>query len=834
MNGIGRLLALALRQTWRDARGGELRVLAAALVIACAAVAAVGFFTDRIRLVLDHQAGELLAADLVIAGTQPPADFLDAEAARRGLAHARTLTFPSVVLNGETSALAELKAVAPGYPLRGTLKVAPEPYAPATDSHGIPARGTVWADAQLLGELGAQVGDRLDVGAGSYTIARVLAYEPDRGGDLFSLAPRLLMHLDDVPATQLVQPGSRVTWRLLLAGAPEALAGYRDWLGLRLPASARVQDVREARPELRVALERAGRFLGLAATAAVLVAGVGIAIAARRYALRHRDAVALMRCFGVTQRRVLALYGIELVLLGLAGGLVGAALGWLAQQGLASILGTLAGGELPAASWRPLPATLATGLVAVLGYAAPPLAQLRTVPPLRVLRRESAPADPWTAAGYVSATLAAAALVLWQAGEPRLAGYVLAGTLATGVVLAAGAWALTRLLGRLRARVGVAWRFGLANVARRGGASVVQVVAIGIGLMVLLVLTLVRTDLLAGWRASLPPEAPNRFLINIQPGEVAALQAQLRADGLGGAALHPMVRGRLTQIGDRPVAAADYAEPRAQRLVEREFNLSWAARPQPDNRIVAGTWFGADARGRPEVSVEQGLAETLGIRLGDRLRFAVAGQTVEGTVTSLRSVEWDSFNVNFFVVFPPGVLDALPATWITSFYLPPGRQALVAELVRAHPSVTVLDIEALMQKVREIVERVVLGVEYVFLFTLAAGLAVLYAAIQATHDERRHEAALARTLGAPRSVVLQGLIAEFAVLGLLAGVLAATGASALGWGLARQVFDFAYRPDPLLWLAGAAAGVFGVGLAGLAGTRAVLDQPPLATLRAGG
>ncbi|HMZ10243.1 MAG TPA: ABC transporter permease, partial [Plasticicumulans sp.] len=346
MSAAARLLALALRQTWRDARGGELRVLVAALVIACAAVAAVGFFTDRIRLVLERQAGELLAADLVIAGTQPPADFLDAEAGRRGLAHARTLTFPSVVLNADASALAELKAVAPGYPLRGALKTAPEPYAPAADTRETPVPGTVWADERLLAELGAGVGSTLDVGASRLTVTRVLAYEPDRGGDLFSLAPRLMMALADLPATQLVQPGSRVTWRLLLAGTPEAVAGYRDWLGLRLPASMRVQDVREARPELRVALERAGRFLGLAAVAAVLVAGVGIAIAARRYALRHRDAVALMRCFGVTQGRVLALYSIELALLGLAGGLAGAGLGWLAQQGLAAILGELAGGTL--------------------------------------------------------------------------------------------------------------------------------------------------------------------------------------------------------------------------------------------------------------------------------------------------------------------------------------------------------------------------------------------------------------------------------------------------------------------------------------------------------
>lgn len=826
---------LALRQLGRDLRSGELRVLLFALVVAVAAVSAVGFFTDRIHRALERQAGELLAADLVVRASQPLPPALSDAAHARGLQVAQTWSFPSVVLAGERSALAELKAVSPGYPLRGALKTSRAPFAPAQVTQQLPVPGSVWLDERLFAELGVQVGDRVDVGASSLRVDGVITYEPDRGGDLFSLAPRLLMNLADVPATQLVQFGSRVNYRLLLAGTPAALAEWRAWLQApgHLPEGARLQDVREARPELQAALDRAQRYLGLAAVVAVIVAGVGIAIAARRFALRHWDGVAVMRCFGATQARIAALFGIELLALGLLGGLAGAALGWAGQEGLTRLLGFLAGGELPAPSWRPLAPALTTGVVATLGFAAPPLLHLRRVPPLRVLRGDLGPVDVWAGSAYVAALAAVAGLLLWQADELKLATLVLAGTAGAGLLLAAGAWVLTRALARLRGRVGVAWRFGLANIARRGGASVVQVVAIGTGLMALLVLTLVRGDLLAGWRDSLPVDAPNRFLINIPPAEVDAVAVFLRAHGVPQAELYPMVRGRLTRIGERAVSAADYPDPRAQRLVEREFNLSWAEQPQSDNRIVAGRWFGREARGRAEVSVEADLAQTLGIHLGDRLRFAIAGQDVDATVTSLRSVEWDSFHVNFFVVFPPGVIEQMPATWITSFYLPAERSALLADLVRAHPAVTVLDIEALLAKVREIIERVVQAVEYVFLFTLAAGLAVLFAAIQATRDERRREAALVRTLGAPRALILKGLLAEFAVLGLLAGLLAASAAAVLGWGLATQVFEFSYRPDPLLWLSGALAGVLGVGAAGWLGTRDVLEQPPLATLRGG-
>lgn len=823
---------MALRALRRDWRSGELRVLAVALLIAVASVAAVGFFTDRIQQAMERKASELLGADLVVAAPDPIQPLLAEEAHRRSLQTAETLHFRSVVVAGELTQLAEVKAVGPGYPLRGALQVSDRPFSTPRTITAIPSPGQVWLDERLLQTLGLQVGDSVDLGSRNFRIEQVLAYEPDRAGDLFSIAPRLLLNLADIPSTGLVQRGSRVEYRLLLAGEPAALEGFRAWAKPLLKTGEKLQGVRDARAELRAALERAQRFLSLAALVSVLLAGVGVAIAARRFAARHWDSVAIMRCVGATQPLVIRLFVLELLALAVLAGAAGLAVGYFAQYGLSGVLSQLVSRtELPSPSGLPLWPALATGFVTLLGFGLPPLLRLREVSPLRVLRRDLGPVDSRLLALYGPAVAATAALLVWQAGEWRLALYVCAGVAGTVVALSLAAWGLVKALNLLRGRVGVAWRFGLANIARRGPGSAAQVVALGLGLMALLMLTLVRTDLLTGWRASLPADAPNHFLINIQPGEVAAVRDFLRERGLNGVELFPMVRGRLIAIGGRPVGPDDYDNPRAKRLVEREFNLSWTDRLQEDNRIVAGRWWSAGEQDLGAASVEQGLAKDLGIALNDTLRFEVAGQTLEAKVTSLRSVEWDSFRANFFVVFPSGVLDAYPATWITSFHLPQDRKPLLAELVRQYPSVTVLDVEALMAKVREIMDRVIAAVEYVFLFTLLAGLVVLYAAIQATLDERRFESAVLRTLGARRTVVRESLLAEFATLGLLAGVLAAAAATLLGFILAHQVFEFPYRWNPWILVLGGGVGALGVGLAGLFGARSALAEPPWRGLR---
>ncbi|HRZ24711.1 MAG TPA: FtsX-like permease family protein, partial [Candidatus Contendobacter sp.] len=701
------LIRMALRALRRDWQSGELRVLAVALLIAVASVAAVGFFTDRIQLAMERKASELLGADLVVSAPNPLQPMLAEEARRRDLQTAETLNFRSVVLAGETTQLTEVKAVGPGYPLRGTLQISDAPFAPPRTVTAIPEPGQVWLDERLMQTLALRVGDALDLGVRTFQVEQVLAYEPDRAGDLFSIAPRLLMNLADIPSTGLVQPGSRVEYRLLLAGEPAALDDFKAWAQSRLKTGERLQGVRDARAELRAALERAQRFLNLAALVSVILAGVGVAIAVRRFAARHWDSVAILRCVGATQTLVIRLFVLELLMLATLAGAAGLLVGYLAQYGLSGVLGPLVSAtELPPPSWRPILPALATGFVTLLGFGLPPLLRLREVPPLRVLRRDLGPVDPHLLALYGPAVLATVALLVWQAGEWRLALYVCAGVVGTVAALAVAAWGLVQALNLLRGRVGVAWRFGLANIARRGSGSAVQVVALGLGLMALLMLTLVRTDLLTSWRSSLPADAPNHFLINIQPGEVDGVRAFLRERGSSSAELFPMVRGRLTAINGRAVGPDGYDNPRAKRLVEREFNLSWTDRLQEDNRILSGRWWNPEDRGQGVASVEVGLAKDLGIALNDTLRFQIAGQSLEAKVTSLRSVEWDSFRANFFVVFPSGVLDAYPATWITSFHLPPDRKAVLAELVRQYPSVTVLDVEALMGKVREIMDRV--------------------------------------------------------------------------------------------------------------------------------
>jgi putative ABC transport system permease protein len=826
-----KMLGFSLRALRRNWRAGELKVLAAALVIAVASITSVGFFTDRVRLAMSQQASELLAADLVVAASHAPRAEWEARATRLGLRSAHTASFPSVVLAGDNAQLVEVKAVSAGYPLRGTLRIADAPFGAERAAQGIPAPGTVWVDTRLMGVLGLKVGAGFELGAMHFTVARVLAYEPDRGGNMFSFAPRVLMNDSDLARTRLLGPGSRVSYALLLAGREEALATLRAWLAPRLKEGERVLDVRDARPELKTALERAEKFLGLAALVSVLLAGVAVASAARRYSARHLDGAAVMRCLGATQGFITRLHLLEMFWLGLGASLVGCIVGFAAQEVLAQLQAGLLAAKLPAPSFRPVWVGVLTGLILLLGFASPAILRLKTVPPARVLRRDLGPLPAGALTVYGAAVAAMSALLLWQAADVPLTVYVLAGAAGTLLVLALVAYGLVRVLNLLRGQVGIAWRYGLANIARRAQGSVAQILAFGLGIMVLLLLSLVRSDLLAAWQSKLPPDAPNQFVINVQPDQVQPMRTFFAAHGLKEAQLYPMVRGRLAAVNGRAVTPSDYADDRARRLVEREFNLSWATQPQEDNRIVAGRWWSGDERGRHEVSVEKGLAETLGLKLGDELAWRIADREVRVRITSLRKVEWDSFRANFFVVAPPGLLESYPATWITSFHLPAGNRDLLARLVRAFPNITLIDVDALMTKVRAIMDRVNLSVQYVFLFTLFAGLTVLYSAIQSTQDERLYESALLRTLGASRAHILKGLAAEFVVLGLLAGVLAALAASLAGFVLARQVFHLAYTFNPWLWLAGLAGGAIGVGVFGILGARFVLNRPPLQSLR---
>ncbi|MEO1765890.1 ABC transporter permease [Thiobacter aerophilum] len=822
-------MTLALRLFLREWRAGELTVFVLALLVAVAAVTTVSFFTDRVNQALDRQASELLAADLVLASDHPIEAHREAQARALGLAVAHSAVFPSMVVAAGHAHLAEIKAVSEGYPLRGRLRITAATGKGMDVAHG-PAPGTVWADARLMGALNLVPGNVIEVGRKALTLVAVLEREPDRAGDFFNIAPRLMMNEGDLPATGLITVGSRIRYRLLVAGQPRAVAAYRRAIEPKLARGERLEGVSDARPEIRSALERSRSYLGLAALVAAVLSSVALALAARRFVIRHLDACAIMRCLGAAQRRIFGLYFVQLLVLGAVGGLVGSLMGMAAQEVLARLLAGQLGLLLPLPGPMPLIEGMLLGAVLLTAFGVVPLARLARVPTLRVLRRELAPPTGLGRAGQALAVAVLAALFLWKAGEPRLALYVATGLGAVLGVAWLAASALLALVARLRSRAHGVLFYGLAAVTRRGESSRLVILAFAVGLMALLLVTLVRGDLLASWQRTLPANAPNRFLINVQPDQVSSLAHFMNQQGLAPPTFYPTVRGRLIAINDRPVRARDYADERSQRLVEREFNLSWASTLRSDNRVVAGRFWQAQT-GLSQWSVEEGIAKTLGIRLGDRLRFDVAGTVVEAPVTNLRHVDWDSMRVNFFVIGTPGLLAGQPASYITSFHLPRGREAVLDALVRAFPNVSVIDVAAILEEVRGIMDRVAQTLEFVFLFTLLAGLMVLYAALVATRDERMYEAALMRALGARRGQLLLAQWLEFALIGALAGLVGAAGAAFVAWALAERVLDLPYTMNPMLWLIGVAAGCVGVAFAGVFATRRVLGTPPLTILR---
>lgn len=826
-----KLLRFSTRMLLRDWRAGELRVLSLALVIAVASVTTVGFFADRVQQAMVRQGNQLLGADLIIASDRPLGDAYAKAARAQGLAVSSALHFPSMVAKESGSVLAEVKAVGPGYPLRGRVRITTGPDESARDASGIPERGSVWVDERLLAQLELAIGDVLQVGNRGLKVAARVVQEPDMSIRFLSLGPRLLMNLEDLPATGLVQTGSRIAYRFMLAGNAEAVKTFRAWLEPQLDRGERVEGVRDARPEMKAALERAEKYLGLASLVTVVLAAAAVALAARRFMSRHLDGCAMMRCLGAVQADILKIYAWHFVLLGIAASAAGCLIGFLAQEALAAILGDLVGEALPR------PAALASvqgfvaGLALLIGFALPPVMNLKQVSTLRVMRRDIGAPRAFGLAGYAAGYAMIAGLIFWKAGEFNLAATVLGGFTLAMAASAVLAFLAVRSFAVFRRGAGGPWRLGLAAIQRRAAGSVVQIIALALGLMALLSLTLIRGELLQSWRDTLPPEAPNRFLVNIQSDQLQALAVFFRRHEVPQPQVFPMVRGRLVAINDRPVTPADYPDPRAQRLAEREFNLSWGERVSPDNQVVQGRWFRADDRGKALLSVEEGIAASLGIAVGDSLTYDVAGAKFSAKVVNLRHVDWDSFRVNFFVIAPPGLLEGYPASHITSFHLPAERNAVMNELVKAFPNFLVIDVASIISQVQAVMDQVARAVEFVFLFTVAAGLMVLYAAVSATQDERIHEAAVYRTLGASWRQLILAHGTEFAVLGLLSGLLAAAGATVLGQVIASEVLHLSYRGSAGMWWIGIAAGVFGVTLAGLLGTRGARNAPPVAMLQ---
>ncbi len=838
--GWGDLLRQAGRMTMRDWRAGELTLLVIALVLAVAALTSVGFLADRLRQGLERDARQMIGADFIVRGDRP----LDRDFAGRahalGLRTATTAVFPSMV--GATGAdgasrLAAVKAVSPGYPLRGALEIASGANAPARKADAIPAPGTVWADPALLDALHLTVGDALRIGSRTFTVSGAIARELDRGFSFVNFSPRVMLREDELASTGLITYGSRVTYRLLVAGDEAAVDRFAQYAHERTDGGklrgVALESLQEGQPQVRQTLDRARHFLTLVALLTALLAAVAIAMAAQRYMRRHLDGCAAMRCLGASRRTLGALFAIEFMLIGVAGGTLGAALGYAGHLALLGALGSLIDVALPLPSAWPAAVGIAAGLVLLLGFALPPLVPLTRVPPVRVLRREFGDAARTAWVGYGFGVALFAALLILAAGNLKL-GLIVAGGFAGGLVVFAllarlALFAAARLVRDGRVATGLGWRYALASLHRRGAASALQITALALGLMCLLLIAVTRNDLVAGWRQSTPPDAPNQFLIDIQPDQRAPVARYLASHGVASPVLAPMVRGRLVAVNGKPVNPDDYPSADARRLVDREFNLSYTTALPDDNRITEGDWYGASSA--PQISIEAGLAKTLGVKPGDRLRFDVTGLTVDAPVTSVRKLDWGSFKVNFFVLMPPAALRDFPATYITSFHLPPERQRMLDGLIAQYPGLTAIDVAPILAQLQRVLLQVIGAVQFLFGFTLAAGVLVLYTALAGSRDERVREAALLRALGASRAQVGAVQRAEFIVVGVLAGAMAAVGALAIGWVLASRVFDFQLVFNPWLVPAGVLAGVACAGAAGWLSLRSVLARPALQSLR---
>ena len=696
-----------------------------------------------------------------------------------------------------------------------------------------PAPGTVFVDEALAQSLDLKLGERLTLGNRSFVISRFILMEPSRGASFVNFAPRLMLALDDLPSTGLTGPGSRLTYGLLVAGPAQAMSDYQTWLRPQLGAGQHLENLDDGRPEIQNTLTRARQFLALVSLLSALIAAVAIGLGARRFAERHLDGFAILKAMGLSQRLLARALGLEMLWLALAGGVLGVTLGWAAHHALIGLARVVLETSLPAASAWPALQALLVAVVLVLGFAAVPVLRLSGITPLRVLRRDlGAPGlSVWLVLGVSLGAFAV--LLLWLVGDTRLALLALGGFVLAAVVFVllamGGVWLASRLRPRTaRPGWGLILRLALTGWSRRLSMTAVQIVALTVGLMALLLLTVIRNDLLAAWQQAAPPDAPNRFVINIQPDQQQTVHQILDEAGLGPVKLYPMVRGRLVAINDRPVRPEDYPEDRARRLVDREFNLSYASQLPAHNQQARGRWIDPNAA---EVSAETGIMDTLGLSLGDRLRFDVGGQTSEMTLVGARELKWDSMQVNFFMIGSPAVLASQPQNLITAFHVPAGKEGVVRRLSAAMPNLTIIDTGVIGAQIQSMIGQVVSAVQFLFLFTVAAGCVVLYAAMGSLRDERVAEVALMRALGASRRQLGLAQLVELSATGLLAGLMGAAGATVMGWQLARQVFDFAYQPSPWLLAGSILASTVFIVLAGGWNVWRLLDTPPLRALR---
>lgn len=820
------LAAQLLRREWR---AGELGILLLAILIAVTCMTSINLFAERIHLALVNQSSDLVGADLVLSSPNPLPNTWVQQAHFYGLKTTTSLHFFSMLSANKQLQLADVSAVSPGYPLRGNLKIAA---AKNTEqiTHAIPSSNTIWVETDLLASLHIKPGDNLKLGAGTFNATHILTYQPEISEN-FNFSPHALINFADIDKTKVVQPGSRLSYSVYFSGNTKQLKLFSSWVNPQLIPGQKLVGAGESNPSLQKSLERVQHYLGLGSLISVILAGIAIIVALKHFSLRHADTVALMRCYGASSRQVLFIYIWLLVGIGIVGIVLASIIGFFAQDILARNLASIIQIDLPPSSFSGVWFGAVAGFWVLLTFGLPPLWQLTRVPPARVLRRELAPLSLSSAWLYISGLIGISALVFWHTQDSKVAVIILLGCLGACFLFLLGAGILIAITHQARGKVGVAWRYGLANLARRWQTSILQISAFGFILMVLLLLIIVRNNLVVAWQKELPPTAPNFFIINIAPDQITGLKQQLAQIGIQDANILPMVRGRIVNINHQSVNQLP-ANEREDESLNRELNLSWTEAVPHNNSLTQGLWW---ARGDGRViSVEQGLAQRLGLHLGDDLSFRIGSQSITAKVKSIRQLNWSSLEPNFYILFPPNVLENFPTTYITSFYLPPQKttQALTG-LIQQFPNFSIINIAEIVKHIQSLLTQASNSVRYLFFFAFLAGLLVLYATVYTTLDQRLWEAAILRALGASRYQIVSGLAAEFLIVGAFAGLLAGAVANVIGMQLGKRLFELTLHFSSALLFIGMVAGALLITMVGLFATRKVVFQSPLLSLRSG-
>ncbi len=823
-------ITLSRKLLFRDLKSGELYLIIAAVTLSVLLTSTLNFFTNRIARTVSERATQLLGADLIINSDTPIPEAWISQAHQTQLKTAKIIYFPSVIVHGEHLQLVSVKAVSQYYPLRGEVKIANSPYGKEYITHDIPQPGHVWLEPRAFNSLHVKIGDKVEVGSAKFIVSRAITFEPDRTSIWFSISPRLMMNIKDIPKTEVIQPGSRISYRLLLAGNENQLTQYRQWLKNKISPEQQIRDVKNAAPAINIALTRSERYFNLGSILALILAGIAIAIAARKYSERHSQYCALLKSFGAKQNHITVIYSLNLFYIGLISG----ALGLLGGIGLQYLLDQLflqfINIILPPIHLLPGFFAIIIGFILLFGFAAPPLLVLRHVPVASILRKNKSAIPPIPLWQDLLAPIVIFLLVYWYSQDWLLTLIIFTGIILVILMIFIASAYLVKFANIFRRRLQSQINYGIANITRHYQSSLTLLIAFGLTIMVLLLATIVKTDLLSAWFNQIPPKAPNYFAINISPQQKSEFRQYLIKHQVTPRRIYPVIRGRLIALNGKSIRQAVPVNARHDNVLNRAINLTYMSEFPPDNTLVAGKWWHSSDNGLAKVSLSSRLANRLNIKLNDTISLMIASETIKAQVVSLRKIDWNSMHPNFYIIFPPKTLAKFPTTFITSFYLTSTQKMLLNNLIQQFPNITIFDVTQIMTQVRGMLQKVSLAVQFVFVFALIAGIIVLFSAIFSTIDARCYENSILRAMGATRKFLRISLLAEFICLGLIAGIVAAIGAEFIGYIMAEKLFSLPFHFNYLIFIFGPLMSIILILSFGLIVTRKVIKVPPSLSL----